>query len=245
MSIALMFGGGGSGPTSGVTSVSGTANQIASTGGTTPVLSITNPLITPGSIQSTGSNAGGVALTQGTANSIPANSFLVEAPTGISTGFGWIAPAAENASSGYVKAGAASSHKSTLSVGAIAAADVPAETMTVTTSTPVTVSTTLNSGYYVNEHATAATAITFNLPTAAAGKEFCFANGNNGSAANTGALTIATSAAGQFIIFTDGTLSATGGNVASGGAGGDAACVVGVDATHWLVYINRGTWTKN
>ena len=34
--------------TGAVTSVSGTANQIASTGGTTPVLSLTNPLIFPG-----------------------------------------------------------------------------------------------------------------------------------------------------------------------------------------------------
>lgn len=39
---------------SSVTSVSGTANQITSTGGTTPVLALANPLITPGPVTITG-----------------------------------------------------------------------------------------------------------------------------------------------------------------------------------------------
>jgi len=128
---------------------------------------------------------------------------------------------------------------------ALAAADLPAQSVTISTSSPVTVSTTLNSAFYYNQNATAATAMTFNLPTAAVGKQFCIANSNNGSAANTGILTIATSATGQFIIFTDGTLSATGGNVTSGGAAADAACVVGVDSTHWQLYTQVGTWTKH
>lgn len=113
------------------------------------------------------------------------------------------------------------------------------------TSTPVTVGSTNVSTFHFNQNATAATAITYNLPTAAAGIQKCFSNSNNGSAADTGVLTIATSATGQFIIFTDGTLSATGGNVTSGGAASDAACVVGVDATHWQLYVQRGTWTKH
>ena len=115
----------------------------------------------------------------------------------------------------------------------------------VDTSSPVTVSTTLAAEQHFNEDATAATAITYNLPTAAAGKQFCFSNANNGSAANTGVLTIATSASGQFIIFTDGTLSATGGNVTSGGAAMDSACVIGVDSTHWALFVKVGTWTKH
>jgi hypothetical protein len=118
------------------------------------------------------------------------------------------------------------------------------------TSTPITVSTTACTGSYNNQNATAGTAVTYNLPTAAAcsngvPKQFCFTNSYNGSAANTGVLTIATSASGQFIIFTDGTLSATGGNVTSGGAASDAACVIEVDSTHWQLYVNRGTWTKH
>lgn len=115
----------------------------------------------------------------------------------------------------------------------------------VDTASPVTVSTTLASEQHFNEHATAATAMTYNLPTSAAGKQFCISNAYNGSAADTGVITIATSASGQFIIFTDGTLSATGGNVTSGGAAADAACVFGVDSTHWMLYTQRGTWTKH
>lgn len=117
--------------------------------------------------------------------------------------------------------------------------------VTITTSTPVTLGGTYKSGYTFNEDATAGAAITYNLPIAAAGLQYCVGNAYNGSAPNTGVLTVATSASGQFIIFTDGTLSATGGNVTSGGAGGDAACVVGVDSTHWMLYTQRGTWTKH
>lgn len=102
-----------------------------------------------------------------------------------------------------------------------------------------------NSGYTFNQEATAATAITYTLPTAAAGKQYCVSNSYNGSAATTGTLELLTSASGQFIIFTDGTLSATGGYVISGGAGGDAACVVGVDSTHWQLYVQNGTWGKH
>jgi hypothetical protein len=120
--------------------------------------------------------------------------------------------------------------------------------------TPVTVTTgatatlgagTYQSGYTFNQNATAATAITYTLPTAAAGKQYCVANSYNGSAADTGTLEVITSATGQFIIFTDGTLSATGGYVISAGAARDSACFVGVDSTHWVLYPSSGTWTKH
>ena len=120
----------------------------------------------------------------------------------------------------------------------------PVVEITIDTSTPVTVSTNLST-YHNNQNATAATAITYDLPTAAAGIQKCFTNSYNGSAADTGTLELLTSASGQYIIFTDGTLSATGGYVISGGAAGDAACVVGVDSTHWQLYVQRGTWTKH
>jgi len=100
-------------------------------------------------------------------------------------------------------------------------------------------------GYSFNQHATAAQAVTYTLPTAQAGRQYCVANSFNGSAANTGVLTIATSASGQFIVFTDGTLTATGGNVTSGGAAADAACVVGIDSTHWQLFVQSGSWTKH
>ncbi len=117
--------------------------------------------------------------------------------------------------------------------------------ITITTGTSATLGGTYKSGYTFNQEATAATGVAYTLPTAAAGLQYCIGNSYNGSAADTGVLTLNTSASGQFIIFTDGTLSATGGNVTSGGAGGDAACVVGVDTTHWQLYVNRGTWTKH
>jgi hypothetical protein len=103
-------------------------------------------------------------------------------------------------------------------------------------------------GFYDNENATAGTAVTGTLPTASVSPvvlQYCFDNANNGSAANTGILTFQTSAAGQYIIYTDGTLSASGGYVSSGGAARDAGCVRAVDSTHWMFYTNTGTWTKH
>lgn len=124
--------------------------------------------------------------------------------------------------------------------------------VTVTTSASCTLGTTsgcnataYSSGYTFNEEATAATAVTYTLPAASAGKHYCVANAYNGSAANTGTLELLTAGSGQYVIFTDGTLSASGGYVISGGAAADAACVVGVDSTHWLLYTQSGTWAKH
>lgn len=115
----------------------------------------------------------------------------------------------------------------------------------ITTGSSASLGGTFSSGYTYNQEATAATTVTYTLPTAAAGKQYCVSNSYNGSAATTGALTLQTSAAGQFIIWTDGTLSASGGFGLSSGAGGDAACVEGVDSTHWQMYVVRGTWAKH
>ena len=49
-------------------------------------------------------------------------------------------------------------------------------------------------------------------------------------------------ATGQFIDL-NGTLGATGGYLISGGAGGDYACVIGIDATHWEALPTVGSWT--
>lgn len=117
--------------------------------------------------------------------------------------------------------------------------------VTVTTAASATLGISYQSGYTFNESATAGQAVTYTLPVAAAGRQYCVGNGYNGTAANTGVLTVAASAAGQFIIFTDGSLSATGGNVTSGGAGADFACFVGVDTTHWYLRPGQGTWTKH
>ncbi len=114
-------------------------------------------------------------------------------------------------------------------------------TTTITTGTTATLSTC----FTVNQEATAGTGVTYTLPTAASGLQFCIDSGWNGSAANTGVLTLATSASGQFMVFTDGTLTATGGNVTSGGAARDGACVYGIDSTHWMFLPHSGVWTKH
>ena len=116
-------------------------------------------------------------------------------------------------------------------------------TTTITTGTSATLSTC----FTVNEEATAATGVAYTLPTASGNPapQFCIDNGWNGSAANTGILTLNASASGQFLVFTDGTLSASGGNVTSGGAARDGACVYGIDSTHWMFLPHSGVWTKH
>ena len=118
--------------------------------------------------------------------------------------------------------------------------------VTITTGTTATLGAgKYSNGYTFNHEATAATAVTYTLPVAAAGVQYCFKNSYNGSAPDTGTITIQTSASGQYIIFTDGTLSASGGYVISGGAAADAGCVIGEDSTHWNLYTQSGTWTKH
>ena len=129
-----------------------------------------------------------------------------------------------------------------LLVTSIVDGDAP---VTLTTTATATLGGTYQSGYTFNQEATASTAITYTLPTAKAGLQYCIGNSYNGSAPTTGTLELLTSATGQFIIFTDGTLSASHGYVISGGAAADAACVTGIDATHWQLYTQRGTWTKH
>ncbi len=116
--------------------------------------------------------------------------------------------------------------------------------VTVTTTTPVTLGGTYKSGYTWNADATAAAAVTYNLPAVASGDQYCVGNSWNGSAATTGVLTVV-AAASNIIIFTDGTLSTTAGNVTSGGAAADMACFLGVDGSHWQMQTLRGTWTKH
>jgi hypothetical protein len=106
-------------------------------------------------------------------------------------------------------------------------------------------SAVLSTAFTVNQEATAGAGVTYTLPTAASGLQRCIDNGWNGSAADTGVLTFSTSASGQFMVFTDGTLTATGGNVTSGGAARDGACVYGIDSTHWMFLPHSGTWTKH
>lgn len=102
--------------------------------------------------------------------------------------------------------------------------------------------TAYSSGYTLNQEATAATAITYTLPTAAIGKQYCVKNSNSSGTADTGVLKLQTSGSGQSIDF-NGTVGASDGYLQSGGAAGDAACVVGISATQWEAYSQFGSWS--
>ena len=109
-----------------------------------------------------------------------------------------------------------------------------------TASSPTTIPSTSNkAAYYMNQGDSAANSI-FTLPTAAAGLQYCIRNYTG----ITQVLKFQTSASGQYIDL-DGVNTASGGLIKSAGAAGDAACAVGVDATHWVAYHSSGTWTKD
>jgi hypothetical protein len=121
--------------------------------------------------------------------------------------------------------------------------------ITITTSASCTLgtasgcnATAYQSGYTFNQEGTAAAAVTYTLPPAAAGEQYCVQNSNNGSAPDTGVLKVQTSASGQSIIFA-GTVGGSAGYLQSGGAAGDAACVVAISSMQWSAYVQSGTWS--
>lgn len=107
-----------------------------------------------------------------------------------------------------------------------------------TAGSPTTISSTNNKvAFYLNQGNSEANSV-YTLPTAAAGLQYCVRN-------YTGIvqpIKFQTSAAGQYIDL-DGTNTASGKAVKSSGALADSACVVGVDATHWILFQQCGTWT--
>lgn len=109
--------------------------------------------------------------------------------------------------------------------------------VTVSTSGPVSVSGL--SGYYVWAPGVATTAGTFNLPTAAAGEQYCFETGTG----VTGVMTIKLPAS-TYADYHGVNGSATG-TITMGGALGDAVCVRGTDGTHYKVMPQFGVPTLN
>lgn len=109
-------------------------------------------------------------------------------------------------------------------------------TVTVSTSGPVTVS---SAGFYANN---AAGALTYTLPaitSGGVGNQYCFLN----SVGKSGAITL-TAPASTFIV-QFGAVGSTAGTLVSGGALGDASCLVAIDTTHYYAYIQSGSWTNN
>lgn len=152
---------------------------------------------------------------------------------------------AANVASGALANGMTATTQSAGSNDTKVATDAYVDATKCTTTKTTGTTATLSTCFTVNQEATAAAGVTYTLPTAANGLQYCIDNDWNGSAATTGVLTFATSASGQFMTFTDGTLTATGGNVTSGGAARDGACVFGVDSTHWIFLPHAGVWTKH
>ena len=105
------------------------------------------------------------------------------------------------------------------------------------------------SGYTFNQEATVATGVNYTLPPTVKGMQYCVRNSivSGTGAADTGVLTVYPAASSYVIL--NGTINTIGGGgthgVASGGAAGDSACFVAVDATHWEVFVIKGVWTAN
>jgi len=119
--------------------------------------------------------------------------------------------------------------------------------ITITTGTTANLGTTYKSGYTFNQEGTAGTGVTYTLPATAVGLQYCVQNSGTTGVINTGVLTVYPPAS-SFVIL-NGTVNTVGAGgthgVASGGAAGDGACFVAIDATHWEVFPLKGTWTAN
>lgn len=113
-------------------------------------------------------------------------------------------------------------------------------TVTITTASSVTMTGTY--GSYYNQAATVGTAIGYTLPTPAAGTQQCVKNSNNGTAADTGILTVTVASTGTQSIIYNGAKSSSG-NMTSGGAAGDSACFIAISTTQWEAYPSVGVWT--
>lgn len=94
-----------------------------------------------------------------------------------------------------------------------------------------------SSAYLYNN---AAGALTFNLPDGVVGFQRCYRNATGKS----GAITIAVTTSNA-IDYNGANGTTTTGTLVSGGALGDAVCLVADAAHHWYAYVQRGSWTNN
>ena len=186
---------------------------------------------------STGLITSNVPLSVGTSNAITAGSYEVGAAadttiTRVSAGV--IAVEGSTILAGTTPAIGAATGTSLIVTGRL---DGTVGMTLSTADSATTISSTNNScSYYMNQGDSDAHSV-YTLPTAAAGLQYCVRNYTGISRV----VKFQTSASGQYIDL-DGTNTASGKAVKSGGAAGDAGCVIGVDATHWIFYTNKGTW---
>ena len=112
--------------------------------------------------------------------------------------------------------------------------DGKVKVMVITGTTTIDASASNQAVYYING---ADSARTLNLPAAAAGLAYCFAN-----ALYAKALTIHP-ASGDYVILTGENNDSS--DVVSSGANTDKICVLGIDTTYWLVTASAGTWAND
>jgi hypothetical protein len=113
--------------------------------------------------------------------------------------------------------------------------------VSITTGTSAALGNAYNSGYVFNQSATATAAVTYSLPGASPGDQYCVGNSDANGVADRGIIRVNTSGSGQYIHL-NGSRSASGGYVTSGGAAGDKACFVGITGTDWEFYPQWGNW---
>jgi len=109
---------------------------------------------------------------------------------------------------------------------------------TAVIATAISSSPTASGNYYHNT----AGDMTYLLPTitsATIGTKLCFRN----YTARTGVITLQLPA--STTVDVDGTAGTAAGTLVSGGAGGDAACVLAATTTKYIGYVEHGTWTNN
>jgi len=83
-------------------------------------------------------------------------------------------------------------------------------------------------------------AIIYNLPTGVSGYQRCYRNATG----KTGVITIAVTTNNSIDLNgANGTTST--GTLVSGGALGDAVCLISDATNHWYAYVQKGTWTNN
>jgi hypothetical protein len=96
-------------------------------------------------------------------------------------------------------------------------------------------------GVIFNAQSSAASAFAVTLPTPTLGAYWCVKNWYNGSAFNTGVITVTVANAGtQKIIYAQTSFAGT--SISSAGAVGDYGCFTGISSTQWDFNPSAGTW---
>lgn len=171
---------------------------------------------------------GAVKVTDGTAGLVSGTASDCVKVDGSSGSCG-SAGLADPGSNGVVK-------RTALNTTAVAtAADVP--NVAVLTSSSGPVADPGGPSYYQFNNAVGA--LTFNAPAGVAGLQRCYRNATGKS----GAITLQMAAANTVDL--NGADGSAAGTLVSGGALGDAVCLVSDAANHWYAYVGKGTWTNN